>query len=188
VIAVSPTVEEEATRKAALEFAKKNKKDIARRWTDPHLYLPEDEPVTVLMAGSPGAGKTEASIALINSLGDESKVLRIDPDDLRGECPEYRGANSWLFQAAVSVLVEKIVDFALAQKQSFLLDGTLSNYNVARRNVERSLQKGRDVQILYVYQEPHLAWDFVRAPGSHGGPADSSATIHRSIFRCSRCG
>ncbi|VVN95883.1 hypothetical protein PS834_02261 [Pseudomonas fluorescens] len=51
----------------------------------------------------------------------------------------------------------------MEQRQSFLLDGTFSNIEVARRNVERSLRKGRFVQILYVYQDPMLAWGFVKA-------------------------
>ncbi len=113
------------------------------------------------MAGSPGAGKTEASIELIAKLG--SPVIRIDPDELRDECPGYNRANAYLFQPAVSVLVEKIHDEALEQRQSFLLDGTLSNYDRARRNIERSINRNRTVQILYVYQEPRLAWEFVQA-------------------------
>jgi len=59
--------------------------------------------------------------------------------------------------------VEKIHDFALKQKQSFILDGTLSNYSKAEQNISRSLTKNRVVQILYVYQEPMLAWEFVQS-------------------------
>jgi predicted ABC-type ATPase len=114
------------------------------------------------MAGSPGAGKTEASIALVNLFADIA-ILRIDPDELRNEFAAYTGENAWLFQGGVSILVEKILDLALDQRQSFLLDGTFSNIDVAKRNVERSLRKGRFVQILYVYQNPLLAWEFVKA-------------------------
>jgi predicted ABC-type ATPase len=114
------------------------------------------------MAGSPGAGKTEASIELLDGLGG-APVIRIDPDELRGEFKAYCGSNSFLFQAGVSILVEKIIDVALTQKQSFLLDGTLSNFEIAKRNIERSLSKKRSTQILYVYQEPQLAWAFVQA-------------------------
>jgi len=63
----------------------------------------------------------------------------------------------------VSILVEKILDLAFDQNQSFLLDGTFSSLDIARKNVERSLNKGRFVQILYVYQDPLLAWGFVKA-------------------------
>jgi hypothetical protein len=51
------------------------------------------------MAGSPGAGKTESSIALIESLSGPDTVLRIDIDDLRKEFRTYDGKNSSLFQA-----------------------------------------------------------------------------------------
>jgi len=116
----------------------------------------------VFMAGSPGGGKTEASIELLKKV-DGPPILRIDPDELRSELPGYTGDNAWLFQRAVSVLVEKIHDMALDQRQSFLLDGTLSHYEVACKNIERSIRKGRLIQILYVYQDPCLAWEFVQA-------------------------
>ena len=122
--------EEQAISDEAIKFAKKNKKTIARRRTDPEIYLPEDNPVSVFMAGSPGAGKTEASIALIDDFSNGFEVLRIDPDELRSEFEAYRGDNSWLFQGASSILVSKILDFAYKQSQSFLLDGTLSRYEV----------------------------------------------------------
>ena len=157
------TLTEAETRleQAALDFARANKRAIARRLTDATIYLPEAEPVSVFMAGSPGAGKTEASIELIANFPD-SRIIRIDPDELRVEFPGYTGANAWLFQKAVSVLVDKIHDFALDQRQSFLLDGTLSRYEMARRNIERSLKRSRTVQLLYVYQDPMLAWAFVQ--------------------------
>ncbi|MFI8645036.1 zeta toxin family protein [Pseudomonas iridis] len=146
----------------AVSFARSNKKSIAKRRTDKAIYPSEQEPVSVFMAGSPGAGKTEASIALVNLFADTA-ILRIDPDELRDEFSAYTGGNAWLFQGGVSILVEKILDMALDQKQSFILDGTFSNLDVARKNVDRSLRKGRFVQILYVYQNPLLAWDFVKA-------------------------
>lgn len=156
------TEQEIRIEQEALAFAKAHKKAIGRRITDKTIYLPEAEPVSVFMAGSPGAGKTEASIELLNKV-DGPAILRIDPDELRSEFEAYTGGNAYLFQRAVSVLVEKIHDLALEQGQSFLLDGTLSNYDKACQNMERSVRKGRMVQILYVYQEPSLAWQFVQA-------------------------
>lgn len=161
---VEMSEEHKAVEKRALEFGRSNKKEIAKRWTDPKVFPPEDKPVSVFMAGCPGAGKTEASIELLDSVRENGfHILRIDPDDLREEFSEYEGGNSWLFQKGVSVLVDKIHDLALKQQQSFLLGGTLTNYRIAEKNVKRSLDKGRTVQILYVYQEPKLAWQFVQA-------------------------
>jgi UDP-N-acetylglucosamine kinase len=112
------------------------------------------------MAGSPGAGKTEAARALASEFGD---FLIIDPDELRSLIPGYIGSNSWLVQDAVSRIVDRILDKAFQQKQSFLLDGTLSNHGIAQRNVQRCLEKNRLVQLIFVYQEPHQAWTFVQA-------------------------
>lgn len=39
----------------ALRFARSNKKSIARRLTDKAIYPSEESPVSVFMAGSPGA-------------------------------------------------------------------------------------------------------------------------------------
>ncbi len=158
------TEEEKHIEEEALAYAKKNRTEIARRLTDLKTFIPEANPVSVFMAGSPGAGKTEASIELLNLKAvDGAKVLRIDPDELREMLPGYNGANSWLFQRAVIPIIERIHDLALDQQQSFLLDGTLSSYSVAEKNIQRSLKRDRTVQILYVYQEPEQAWKFVRA-------------------------
>lgn len=164
------TAEQETIKERALAYARKNKNSIAKAFTDRSKFPSEELPVSVFMAGSPGAGKTEASIELLDQFSNsDMEILRIDPDDLRIHFEEYSGGNSYLFQGAVSVLVDKIHDLALSQKQSFLLDGTLTNYNIAERNIARSLKKGRVVQILYVYQKPELAWEFVRAREAQEG-------------------
>jgi UDP-N-acetylglucosamine kinase len=172
--------EERRLSDEALAYCKANRRAIARRLTDPRVYVREENPVSVFMAGSPGAGKTEASIELITRIG--AAVIRIDPDELRKECPGYTGENAYLFQPAVSVLVEKIHDMALDQSQSFVLDGTLSNYDRARRNLDRSLGRNRTVQILYVYQEPLLAWEFVVAREAAEGRRIKKEDFVRQYF------
>lgn len=154
----------------AIEFAKKNKKQIAKELTDPEIYPAEEHPVAVFMAGSPGAGKTEASLSLLADKELEGyRILRVDPDELRPRLPGYDGSNSWLLQGAVSILVEKVLDLAYDRDQSFILDGTFSHLEVARRNVLRALKKGRTVQILYVYLDPLSAWKFVQAREAREG-------------------
>ena len=93
----------------------------------------------------------------------ESSTVRIDPDLLRAEIPSYTGGNAYLYQHPVSVLVDKLHDQVLKQKQSFLLDGTSANFDIVARNIRRSVGRGRFVLIIYVYQDPALAWRFVTA-------------------------
>jgi UDP-N-acetylglucosamine kinase len=89
--------------------------------------------------------------------------LRIDPDELRCRFSAYSGSNSYLFQGAISILVDKILDNVHDNQQSFILDGTLAIYDHAYRNIKRCVDKRRKVQILYVYQDPIQAWTFVQA-------------------------
>lgn len=164
------TEQEKLIRLESIEFAKKNKKKIAKEIACKEKYPPEngkdDQPISWFMAGAPGTGKTETSIELLR-LFEESPggrpFLRIDPDELRNKFEKYDGGNSWLFQAAVSILVEKIFDVALKQEQTLVLDGTLSNLSKAKGNIERSLGRCRRVLVTYLYQDPLVAWEFVKA-------------------------
>lgn len=177
------TEAEKRIEQEAFDWAKKHRKAIARELTDPQVFAPEEHPVSVFMAGSPGAGKTEASIELIESQSNGgARVLRIDPDELRERIPGYAGGNAWLFQRAVTPIVERMLDLALDQRQSFLLDGTLSSYEVAEKNIVRSLRKDRTVQLLYVYQEPQLAWQFVLAREAKEGRRIEPEDFIRQYF------
>lgn len=157
-------MEEDSIKIAALAFAKAHKKTIAKNLTDPNVFVPEANPVVVFMAGSPGAGKTEASQQLIRILSKDSKnILRIDSDDIRPYIPGYTGTNSSLFQNATSIIVDRMQDLAISNKQSYIFDGTLTNEKRSRENITRCLKHGYEVHILYVYQDPLQAWEFVKA-------------------------
>ncbi|HVB19767.1 MAG TPA: zeta toxin family protein [Candidatus Paceibacterota bacterium] len=152
-------------RAQAIDFAKKHKGEIADELTDTSRILSDEHPISVFMAGSPGAGKTEFSKELIGILEKDGqrKVLRIDGDDLRQRMPEYVGNNSDLFQGAISIVVDKIHDSILEKRQSFILDGTFAKYEKASHNIRRSLNKHRSIFIFYVYQTPSTAWRFTQA-------------------------
>ena len=156
---------DEEIKKQAEQFARDNRQNVAKRLTDKSKYLPDIFPASIFMAGSPGAGKTEFSKRFIESFEKtkDRKIVRIDADDLRDQIPGYTGKNSYLFQTAVSLIVERIHDIVLDNKQTFLLDGTLSNYEKAVSNINRSLSKNREVIIFYLYQKPEVAWKFTKA-------------------------
>ncbi|MGO2714113.1 MAG: zeta toxin family protein [Pseudomonas helleri] len=147
------TSEEIAIEEVALEFVRVNRSSLARQVVDTHLFAPEESPIAVFMCGSPGAGKTEISKALVElfeSAEADQRVLRIDPDDFRLLIPGYTGANSYLFQRAVTRVLEKVLDRVFEKSVSFILDGTMASFSVAKRNIDRALAHNRVVQVLYV--------------------------------------
>lgn len=153
----------------AISEAKKMKKALAKRMVD---YLPQEESaVSVFMAGSPGAGKTETARNILSIFKTQSgmSLVHIENDELRKEFEDYHGENSPLFQRAATLLVEAIHDRALKKDVSFILDSTLSSFEKAKDNIERSLKRGRYVQIIFVYQEPEQAWRLVKARESIEG-------------------
>lgn len=134
---------------------------IAGRYKDP-----QEGRVSVFMAGAPGAGKTEFSRCLIRDVFglDTKLIVRIDPDEIRLKIPVYIPGKAELFNRATIKGVDIIVDHCFKEKfnKSFLLDGTLSNRVVAKKNIDRALDRKRKVLIYYVYKDPIIAWDFTQ--------------------------
>lgn len=141
----------------AVVWVKKNQKQIIEKFA---VAYPSaiGKPLSVFMAGSPGAGKTEFSKALLQIL--RPTIVRIDPDEIRTLLPQYTPGNAHLFQAAVSIAVEKLHDYSLHKHKDFLLDGTFSNLEKARDNIRRSIAEDRTILVEYVFQDPLIAWDF----------------------------
>ncbi|MFA6447357.1 MAG: zeta toxin family protein [Patescibacteria group bacterium] len=157
--------EDEILSNTAIEFIKKEKRKLIEKFANDKQYPSVNNPVSAFMAGSPGAGKTEFSKRLINdylSKDGINGVVRIDPDDIRLLLPGYTGKNSSVFQRAATIGVEKLVDYSMVKNKNFVLDGTLFNFDVACKNIDRSLKHKRIVLIVYVYQDPIVAWGFTQ--------------------------
>lgn len=145
----------------AILWVKKNKNLILERFADPKKFPKEEHPLTIFMAGSPGAGKTETAKALIKRL--PLPVVHIDADAIRAMIPGFNGTNASVFQAAATVGVEKLHDHVLANGLSVVVDTTFTPFAKAHSNVTRSIKKNRSVVIIYVYQDPIQAWKFAKA-------------------------
>lgn len=140
----------------SLTYAKENKKSMISSVIEGKEK--EEEKTAIFMAGSPGAGKTEAAqtLRMLNS-----NLCVIDADQFRGLFPGYTGNNSDEFQRGSSLLVDAALDLVLKKGYSFILDGTFATTKV-QKNIERALKKNYNVLIYYVYQDPFVAWDFTK--------------------------
>lgn len=144
------------TEDYSLQYAKENKKVLISSITDGKEK--EEEKTAIFMAGSPGAGKTEATQTLTAL---NSNLCVIDADKFRELFPGYARNNSDEFQRGSALLVDAALDLVLKKGYSFILDGTFATSKV-NQNIERALKKNYNVLVYYVYQDPFIAWDFTK--------------------------
>ncbi len=143
----------------AMDYLKTHKADFLAEFTKAYQESNPQKPLSLFLAGSPGAGKTEYAQSLITL---DLPLLHINTDAVRAWLPMYTGSNSDLLQQASSRGVDFLFAHALKENMSLLLDSTFTPYTIALQNIERSLKRKRRVQIHYIYQDPLVAWQFVQ--------------------------
>ncbi len=158
----------------AVRWVRHHNREIIETFAAEQVYLPDAEPVSIFMAGTPGAGKTEYSDRLNKSF--QSKAVRIDADEVRKMIDGYMGSNSYIFQRACTEAVNNIFGHALKHSQNLILDGTFA-YKNALENIERSLKKNRKVILYFIYQDPQKAWEVTKAR-----EAEEGRRVHKEMF------
>lgn len=151
--------EESKQSEEAFRQIKIQRQKLIERFADSSEYIADTQPMSFFMAGSPGAGKTEISKRLIARF--KQKPIRIDADEIRTICDGYMGENAHIFQKAATKGVHILYEYALDKNINVILDGTFA-YNGALDNIKRSLNRGRKVEIYFVYQDPMQAWEFTK--------------------------
>lgn len=122
---------------------------------------PHSNPSAIFMAGLPGAGKTEFSKNLIKIVGG-LKAVRIDMDEIASQIKGYRPEIADKYRESATRLMNGIYDKILKEKLEFIMDGTFGSKS-SIRNIERAINHGYVVKIVYIVQEPRLAWKFTLA-------------------------
>lgn len=161
----------------AFDYAKKNKdKFLSNLTINKH---PTNNKVAILMAGSPGAGKSEVATSLSEMYPN---YVIIDADNFRKDFPDYNGSNSSIFQKASSWLVEQSYRLMIQEGFSFILDATLAQ-DSSNSNTRRALHKGYEVTIFYVYQDPYVAWNFAKKREGIEGRLVPKSVFINSYFK-----
>lgn len=176
--------------KIACKFVKENRVKLCEQFASVNIFPPVISPISYFMAGSPGAGKTEFSkgfIGLLQQNDPNRKIVRIDADEIRNILPGYDRKNADIFQTAASLGVEKILDYVFKNKQDFLLDGTLSHFEIAKRNIERCIKHNRKIGILYLYQDPTIAWGFTKIREKCDGRHIPKEAFVNEFFKAKEC-
>lgn len=166
-------------------WARKNKRAFANKMITDAGVERHDEPAAFFMAGLPCAGKTEFTKNLIKE--NRLKVVRIDMDEIAAQIDLYDPLQADAFRPAATDLLNSLYDKVLQRKVDFIMDGTFRSGN-SLSNIQRALRKGYAVKVLYIHQEPAVAWSFTRDREkverraiSRGGFIQGYCDIHENI-------
>lgn len=166
----------------AVAFVKKNRKLLIEKFANDDICPTEVNPISIFMAGSPGAGKTEFSKNLLKKIPG-LKAVRIDADEIKEIIPQYTRKNSDEIQGASALGVEYLYDYVLDKKKSVILDGTFADYKKSCKNIERSLKRKRIIEIYYLFQDPVIAWKFTKAREELEGRFVPKTVFVDSLFK-----
>lgn len=169
----------------AKKYVHEHAKELVFKFANLEEFKPDENPITIFMAGSPGAGKTEFSTSFKPALFDyqtESKAVMIDPDKIKLEIPQYTGKNTDSVQLAATIIADKIYDQVLKKKQCVIVDTTFARLDKASKNVERAMKHDRSVGIIYIYQDPVIAWKFTKIREIEEGRPIPKDMFIRSLF------
>lgn len=120
----------------------------------------QGNPKALILAGSPGSGKSSV-LSKLNLKG--IKILNVDDIitsaaktdnfslDLKNAGAEDRSKYGFAQQKANKALKTKLLPDTIASKESFILDGTSASYNNAVKLKKELEEKGYDVAMLYIY-------------------------------------
>lgn len=155
---------------SAEEFSRlssnKKKTHIARLFIDKSGASPvskNSNPVAVVMAGLPGAGKTEYLDSIADELIDNNgePFVRIDLDEIVSVYPNYTPKDYYKFRSQGNIVLARTVDEARHGRYNMLIDGTFSGMSGASVDtVTHLLNDGYIIQLIYMFDDAETAWSY----------------------------
>ena len=125
-------------------------------------YQAQPHPVAILLAGQPGAGKTELSSMLIHGLG--GNAVFINGDDYRRFHPHYRelyrafGSDSVQMMSPFSNRVtERLIDEFSNRGVNMVIEGTGRTVEVPRSTAELLTRKGYTAEMAVIAVRPEIS-------------------------------
>lgn len=142
------------------DWVRKNKKAIINDIISDSEASPDGTPRAIFMAGLPGAGKTEFTKGLNDVT--EARFVRLDMDEIAGHIQGYEPQIADQYREAATSILNDVFSEVLKRGLDFIMDGTFSS-RYAALDVERVRKHGYNIRIIYLQQDPRLAWKFTLA-------------------------
>lgn len=126
----------------------------------------DSPPIAFVMAGVPGAGKTEFLDSLTEAIDNEGRFgnfVRVDLDQIVTIYPDYTPKTYKKFRSQGNNVVARCVDEVRRRRYNVMIDGTFSGVSGSSvKNVEKLIKSGYVVVMVYMYDEAQTAWEYTR--------------------------
>jgi adenylate kinase family enzyme len=122
----------------------------------------QGKPKAIILAGAPGAGKGSilkdldlSSLKILNLDDTIAALSKIDGFTLNQKAADAEDRSKFMkaMQAATKKLKGEQIPQAIADRESFILDGTSASKNQTIKLLDQLKQSGYDVLMLYVYTD-----------------------------------
>ena len=122
----------------------------------------QGKPKALILAGAPGAGKGsvlgDLDLKGLKTFNLDDTILALSKAEgfslnQKDTDSENRSAFMKAMASATKQLKDKQLPGAIANKDSFVLDGTSASYNETKKLLDQLKEAGYDVMMLYVYAD-----------------------------------
>ncbi len=156
-------------------------------------YHAQESPRAVLLAGQPGAGKTELSTMMLAQMGGDAAF--INGDDYRRYHPNYRQLFAEYGSDAVSMtspfsntVVERLIDDFSDRRFHLIIEGTGRDADVPRATAEKLAGKGYHVELAAIATRPEVSLTstllrFCRMNANGTIPRATAIEAHDAVVR-----
>ncbi|MEO6761500.1 MAG: zeta toxin family protein [Candidatus Saccharimonadales bacterium] len=122
-------------------------------------------PIAFVMAGLPGAGKTE----FLDTISEEvvargfDPFVRIDLDEIVSVYPDYTPRDYYKFRSQGNLVLARTIDESRHGRYNMLIDGTFSGLSGASvKTVSQLLRDGYRLNMVYMYDSADSAWYYTK--------------------------
>ncbi len=120
------------------------------------VCIQQDEPIAILMGGSPASGKSTFLRKYAPYLLDD-EILRIDADETRSRLPEYDGWNASATHLETKDIVNTLLSdrtIGLPCEYDIIYDGTMNNTKAYLPLIKLLRKLGYKIYVVYVDNVP----------------------------------
>lgn len=132
-------------------------KEIINSFIDDVVCIQQDEPIAILMGGSPASGKSSFLKKYAPYLLKED-LLRIDADEVRSMLPEYEGWNASQTHLETKDIVETLLSdrtIGIPCEFDLIYDGTMNNTKSYKPLIALLKKLGYKIFAVYIDNVPY---------------------------------